>query len=188
MNLLDLQPDMAARRPKLIKLSSDEVALIPFTADVESVQLHYVDDPSINAYIRCNGNDCDLCRIGRTIATKYLLPVFDPIQRAVALLPMTDNMKPGSLTPQMTRETNRGFHGDKRIVFIRKIDNHSFDVRSTVLPATVDDGTEQVKAFLDLLENGGFEMADAYATYSNDQLRRMSGIREQLQLRGLIKE
>lgn len=189
LNLLDLQPDMAARRPELIQLSSDEVAIIPFTVDAESVLLHYVKSPSINSYVRCNGSDCDLCRIGISISTKYLLPVFSPVHRAVVLLPISDSMKPGSLAPQVTREvSDRLQQGEKRVLFIRKSDNFSFVVRSTVLPATVDDGAGQVKAFVEMSQGGEFELASVYAAYTNEQLRQVDDIRNQLKLRGLIKE
>lgn len=189
LNLLDLQPEAAVRRPEILKLSNDEVALIPFTAEAESVPLHYVDSPSINSYVRCNGSDCDLCRCGKTVATKYLLPIYSPVHRAVVLLPMSDSMKPGSLAPQVTREvSDRLQQGEKRVLFIRKSDNFSFVVRSTVLPATVDDGAGQVKAFTEMLQHGEFELASVYAAYTNEQLRQMVEIRDLLRLRGLIKE
>ena len=84
-----------------VRLGSDEVALIPFTDEAEEIDLHYCREADIADYAACNGAGCLLCRIGRDKVTRRLLPVYLPAARAVAVLPVSPNRRPGSLGPQL---------------------------------------------------------------------------------------
>ena len=190
MNILDLQPEnltTPARSPELIRLGNDEEALIPFTSDVESVDLHYLDNPAIKNYIHCNGADCVLCQIGKNVSKKLLLPVFRPVAKLVGILPMSDNMKPGALAPQLIRQLkDLSIAGRRSVVFIKKLDLYSFTVQSTPIPQHVDDGASQIKEFEELLSSGKFNLASVYPTHTNEQLKLFDDIREQLKLRGMV--
>lgn len=186
-NLMDLQPEGPVRKPELVRLGNNETAVIPYTMDVNTVEIHYVECPSISSYVQCNGIDCDLCKIGNYKATRLLLPVFDPVGRKMAVLPIGDSIKPGSLAPQITRETAEAQkNGGKRVLFISRMNNNTFAVRSSELPDTVDDGASQIKEFIEMQNHGEFELASVYPSYSNQELRKIDDIREQLKLRGLL--
>ena len=47
-----------------VRLDASEIAIIPFTAEAEWVDIHYCKEPDINDYVICNGGDCFLCKIG----------------------------------------------------------------------------------------------------------------------------
>ncbi len=79
VNLLDLVANESVESPpEVIRLGSDETAIIPFTPHSMSVDLHYCQETEINGYVVCNGPDCVLCRIGRKKDQRLLLPVYLP--------------------------------------------------------------------------------------------------------------
>ena len=79
VNLLDVVANESMEQTHdLVRLGYDEIAIIPFTAEGQKVDIHYCPETEINSYVVCNGPDCVLCRIGRKRDQRMLLPVYVP--------------------------------------------------------------------------------------------------------------
>src|SRR5262249_49466669 len=79
-----------------IRLDQNERLVAPFTTSVVEAVVHYLDYPSLRGYVRCNGPDCLLCKIGRQPDTRDLLPVYDVVSRAVGVLAVSPNLRPAA--------------------------------------------------------------------------------------------
>src|SRR5579871_2342075 len=100
-----------------------QTPIVPFTPDVVRVPLHFCEWFEGGLYVRCNGADCILCRVGIALAERYLLPVYLPVGNAVGVLPISPSMRPGSLLPAITP----ALESEKAIVlFVSKPDKQTF--------------------------------------------------------------
>lgn len=109
VNLLDVAAAEAAESLlEVVRLGSDETAIIPFTADSEAVDLHFCSETEINSYVVCNGPDCVLCRIGRKRDQRLLLPVYLPAAGCVGILPVSRSLRPFALLPQISSVLKAG--------------------------------------------------------------------------------
>jgi hypothetical protein len=73
-------PSQVPASLSLIRLDASEKTLVPFTTTMQRVQLHYMDAAALRGYVHCLEKDCLLCRLGKELATRDLLPVYDPYE------------------------------------------------------------------------------------------------------------
>ena len=100
-----------------VRLGSDEVVVYMFTSIAEKVDLHFCSEADINDYVLCNGNGCILCQIGRNLDQRWLMAVYMPEARAVAVLPVSLSHRPHALLPQLMDVLKIP---EPQVVFIRR--------------------------------------------------------------------
>jgi hypothetical protein len=165
-----------------VRLGSDEVALIPFTDEAEEIDLHYCREVDIADYAACNGAGCLLCRIGRDKVTRRLLPIYLPAARAVAILPVSPSLRPGSLWPQLAAALT----GEApRAVFVAREQGDRHRVSAVPLADDVDAGEGVIQAFLAEYTTGRVALDSVYPKVSNEELARLPEIAEMLKLKGI---
>ena len=194
VDLIDLESTSGADGSilEIIKLSNDEKTVIPFAREAAPVSVHYCDMDEIRNYIHCNTdfeNGCVLCQIGRTATKLYLLPVYVPTDRQVALLRIGSSLQPRSLRPQIMEALKASLSDQKRqVLFIKKLDNFTFSVRWGPLPCDVDDGAALVEQFDQQLSEGIIDLTSAIPRLSNETLTQVEAIAAELRLRGIGAE
>src|SRR4051812_11496006 len=102
VNLIELwTPDLVdtCLALDLVRLDSNQTAVIPFTSDGTQVAIHYCDQGDSPGYVHCNGPDCVLCRAGRKPDERVLLPVYLPAIQRVGVLAISPATAPGTLRP-----------------------------------------------------------------------------------------
>jgi hypothetical protein len=168
-----------------IRLDANERLLVPFTTSVVEVQAHYVDYRSLTGYIACNGGDRLLCRIGRQPETRDLLPVYDPVAQSVGVLPVSPNMRPHALKPQLLPVLRRIQQNERVLLAIRKEDRVRYTVNTLDLPDDADDGAAEIGKFLDALEARTIDPRAIYVHMENDVLATIPEVANQMRLRGV---
>jgi len=182
INLLDVVAGEAAESVlEVVRLGSDESAVIPFTADSEAVDLHYCPESEISGYVVCNGPDCVLCRIGRKLEQRLLLPVYLPAAGYVGILPVSRSLRPFALLPQISNVLKAG----KPMVMFVTREGAKYTVSTAELRKDVDGGEEAIKHFLDDSEAGLHRLADVYPRIDNEQLASVEEIARMMALKGV---
>jgi hypothetical protein len=186
INLMELgQQNVGESRLDLIRLNNDELALIPFTTDVVPVTVHYCPDDEIHGYVRCNGADCVLCRVGRKPDERYLFPVYVPAIRSVGVLPVSRSMQPHALLPQLLDVIQNSGHPAPIVLFIRREGMAKFFVTSGPLQDGVDSGDAKIKIFLERMREGSIDLQSVFNRLSNKQLAAVASISDSLRLKGI---
>jgi hypothetical protein len=175
--------------PQAVRLGASQTALVPFLDAMQMVKLHFVDEPEINGYIKCNqdaedggGAGCVLCLAGQKMDEKGLLPVYSPATRSIAILPIGLSSHPGALRPQVMPILRSG----KRVaMLVHKPDRMKFEVSVVELMDGMDDGAAVIKAFLRRLEAGEVELGSIYPRLDNRDLAAIPRIANLLKLETL---
>ena len=175
----------AAKPLSRVNLSQNQVAIIPFTITAASVQLHYCDEPEIKSYVECNGADCVLCKIGRKIDDRLLVPVYEPLGQCVSVLMISPSMRPGALLPQFVAQFKNAEDMNAKIVMFisRQPDNQSFKVNSRQLQEGEDDGAVQIKQFIDDIKNKKVSLSSVVGQMNNAEFRLVGSIAKMLSLK-----
>jgi hypothetical protein len=182
INLLDVLAGEAAESVlEVVRLSSDETAIILFTGDSEAVDLHYCPESEISGYVVCNGPDCVLCRIGRKLEQRLLLPVYLPAAGYVGILPVSRSLRPFALLPQISNVLKAG----KPMVMFVTREGAKYTVSTAELWKDVDGGEEAIKHFVDDSEAGLHRLADVYPRIDNEQLASVEEIARMMSLKGV---
>jgi hypothetical protein len=170
--------DGAHERPlEVVRLESSETIVVPFTADHETVHLHYCKESEIGGYVLCNGDDCVLCEIGRERVERRLLPVYLPVTACVAVLPISPSCRPGALRPQILPILGSA----KRVaLLIRKLSDNKYVVTTRNLTAGLDDGAKLIKDFSRRWDAEEVSLASTYAKWSNSDLEAIDPIAKAL--------
>jgi hypothetical protein len=168
-----------------VRLDPSERLLIPFTTDIVEAQVHYLDFPSLRGYVACNGDGCLLCRVGQRADARDLLPVYDPLARAVAVLPVSPSMRPGALRPQLFPVLARLKADSRVLLVVRKPDRTHHEVTLQELPGDADAGEDQVADFLEAYEAGGIDLGAVYPRLTNVQLAAVPELAAAMKLRGV---
>jgi hypothetical protein len=168
-----------------IRLDANERLLIPFTTSVVEVPVHYVDYASLAGYVRCNGGECLLCRIGRNTDSRDLLPIYDTVAQTVGVLAVSPNMRPQALRPQLTPVLQAVRQNQRVMVAIRKHDKVRYSVTILDLPPNAHDGAEVIRRFLEAFEKGGIDLGSIYARMPNGTLAAVPEVGKYMQLRGM---
>jgi hypothetical protein len=182
VNLFDLaSAESVESHLQVVRLGSDETAIIPFTAESVGVDLHYCSETDINSYVVCNGPDCVLCRIGRNRKQRQLLPVYLPTAGCVGILPVSRSFRPFALLPQILNVLK----AEKRMVMFVTRDGAKYTVSTAELHKDVDDGKAEIKRFLENYEAGLHDLSTVYPTIENEQLASVGEIGQMIMLKGI---
>jgi hypothetical protein len=170
------------------RLDQNELLVIPFTAATWRCDLHWVKAPAVKGFVHCGGGDCLLCRVGEHATTYELLPVFDPVEELVVVLPYTLNLRPQALRPQLLPILTRVKAGDRLLVAIRKSGQFIFAVSDSSLPKDANDGASQIAAFLDLVNSNAVDPGSVYLRLSAKDLAAVPEIARKMTLKGITRE
>ena len=168
-----------------IRLDQNERLLVPFTTDVVEVQTHYLDYPSLRGYVRCNGSGCLLCRVGRQPERRDLLPVYDVIGGAVGVLPVSPNLRPHGLRPQLTPVLRRLKDNERVLIAVRKPDRGRYRVTPLPLPDGAADGAGKIAEFLKQFGAGAIDLSSIYQKLTDEELKAVPEIATALKARGI---
>jgi len=168
-----------------IRLTQNERLLIPFTSSIEEIDLHYLDYPSMRGYTRCNGAGCLLCRIGRTTDKRDLLPVYDVISQTVGVLPVSPNIRPQALRPQLSPVMSKVASGAILLLAVQKLDNYRFSVTELPLQDGADDGAEKIAQFRERCDAGNVSLASIYQQMSNELLATLPEVAIMMKAKGV---
>lgn len=171
-----------ASKLEQIRFDANQTVVIPFTPDGVKVQVHYLEDPEYRGYLRCNGPDCMLCRVGRNRDERTLLPVYQPISKQVGVISLSQSMRPGALKPQLLTILSSTH---RKIAIIRKADQMRFEVVSDDLRPGIDDGAAMIAAFEKRRQAGEVDLASIFPLYSNQMLACMTSIATLMQIKGI---
>jgi hypothetical protein len=182
VNLLDLAAAESVESVlEVVRLGSDETAIIAFTADSEAVDLHYCSEPEIRNYVICNGPDCVLCRIGRRRDSRLLLPVYLPAAGCIGILPVSRSLRPFALLPQISNVLKT----KKPMVMFVTGNRGKYSVSTAELHKDVDGGEAEIKRFLDDYEAGFYDLLTVYPKIDNEQLACVEEIGRMMALKGV---
>src|SRR5262249_30707507 len=139
----------------------------------------------LRGYSRCTGPGCLLCAVGRRCDPHDLLPVYDPVARAVAVLPVSANMRPGALKPQLLPVLQRVKAREKVMLILRKTDRTTFSVDVFSLLQGADDGAAVTASFFESFAAGRIELAAVYPAHSRERLANVPEIAAIMRARGV---
>jgi hypothetical protein len=182
VSLFDFAQTAESVELPLLRITENETGIIPFTADVESVQVHYVDAPEIGGFVRCNGTDCLLCQLGRKADQRLLSPAYDPMTGSIAVLSITPSMRPHALLPQLVPHLKTA---ERSVLFIKRLDLVKHRVTARPLRADEDDGRAVIKAFEARWDRGEVRLGDVYNQMGNDALLLVPSLAAMAKLKGL---
>jgi hypothetical protein len=166
---------------EVVRLGSDETAIILFTADSEAVDLHYCSETEINSYAVCNGSGCVLCRIGRKRDQRLLLPVYLPATGCVGILPVSRSLRPFALLPQISNVLK----ADKPMVIFMTREGAKYTVSTADLQKDVDGGEVTIKRFMEDYEAGLHDLTAVYPRIDNEELASIEEIARMMSLKGV---
>lgn len=170
---------------RVIRLDANERLVIPFTTELTRVQVHYLDYASVRDFVHCVGAGCLLCRLGRQVETRDLLPVYDAVDRAVGVLAVSPNVRPNALRPQLMPILQRLKNGSRLLVGLRKQDNTRFSVATYELPEGADDGTDAILKFKEQFDGGQIDLGSVFTRLSNEDLAAVPEISTLMTMKGV---
>ena len=165
----------------LIRIGSDETAIVPFTPKTIQVFLHYCSEREIGGYVLCNNEDCLLCRIGRKKDERYLLPVYAPAEQRVGIMPVSPSQRPFSLLAQLYPI----LQGDRPVVLLISRDGMKYTVSTHDLKPDMDAGEVQIKEFLESFNEGEMDLSAVYPKLDNTQLAMIGEIDRMMKMKGI---
>jgi hypothetical protein len=168
-----------------VRLDASETIVVPFTTSVGEVAVHYVDYPSVRSYLRCNGDGCLLCRIGRQAEKRDLLPIFHAVDGRIAILPISPSIRPGALRPQILPVLRQLKEGKRVLLIICRPDRGRYSVTMQPLAEGIDDGAAQIAEFLQAFATGSVDLASVFPQLSNPELAAVPEIATALKIRGI---
>jgi hypothetical protein len=182
-DLFEIWADETPTVPLLVvRLDQSESIVVPFTSKITEAKLHYCEEPEIRGYLTCNGRKCVICRVGRQVDVRALLPVYHPATQSIAVLPISSSSRPGALRPQLLPILRSG----RRVaIAIRKPDRAVFLVSEIELRDGMDDGARIVKDFLDRWRDSKVDLASVYPRYDNAVLAAVPAIAAILRFKGI---
>jgi len=168
-----------------VQTGKNDCLLMPFTEKGLTVCSHYVPHPDIHAFVTCNGDNCVICALGNQPEMKFLLPVFDCINREVVVLSMSLSMRPRALAPQVFPVLEVVKAGRAQVMSVSRGADNNFTVKAWDLPEDADTGEETIKQFLAEVESGRLKLDSVFMSIPNETLRVLPWIQENLRIRGL---
>jgi hypothetical protein len=168
-----------------IRIDANERLLVLFTTAIDVADVHYLDYPSMPGYVGCNGTDCLLCKIGRKLETRDCLPAYDLLAKKVGVVPVTTNMRPGALKPQLIPHMDRVAKGERYVLAVRKLDKYRFGVESLALQENADDGAQQMAVYQKEYEAGAISPASIYSQVTNEVIASLPEVKTMMAARGI---
>ena len=169
----------------VIRLDGNERLVIPFTTTIARVKVHYFEVPSMREYIHCSGQDCLLCRVGRQVDERDLLPVYDVMSKTIGVLPISPNIRPNALRPQLAPVLQRLKEEKRFLVSIRKLDAVRFCVTTYDLPPNAEDGADVILAFKNEFEAGRIDLSNVYTKLAKEDLMMVPEIITLMTMKGI---
>ena len=167
---------------KRIRLGANEAFVIPFTAEGEQVDVHFLEAKDYRDYVQCTGEDCLLCKIGKSVSTFWLLPVYVPTERRIDVLPISSSCQPGGLRAQLAPLLK---HEDRQVLAIRKDSNVKYAVASYPLHEGQDNGATAIARFRELWDAGQIELAKVYNQLDDSILAQMPEVEAIMKVKGI---
>jgi hypothetical protein len=188
-NALDLWRGEMPKAPPIalsvIRLDANEKTLIPFTTAIVRAVLHFMDYKDLRGYVHCNGVGCLLCRLGVRIDQRDLLPLYDPIEETIGILPVSPNQREHALLPQLLSALEKLSGGRRSVLIVRKPDKTRFSVTTNELADSVQDGAAEILAFQERFARGEIDLGSVFTRLTNAELAALPSIAKLLRLRGL---
>ncbi len=167
------------------RLDQNEKLAIPFTTSILPVQVHYLDFTSFRGYVRCPGADCLLCRVGRKVEKRDILPLYDVMNRVVVVLAVPENMRPQALKPQLAPVMGKVKNGERLLLRLSKLDSYRFLVIPEPLHESAEDGADAIANFFDKLTSGAVRLSDVYPCLDNETVAAFPEVAAALKARGI---
>jgi hypothetical protein len=169
-----------------VRLDANERLVIPFTTALLRSQVHYFDSTAIQGYVHCLGSACLLCRLGRQVDVRDLLPVYDAVDKVVGVLPVSPNLRPNALRPQLMPILQRlNKEQRKLLVGIRKPEKTRFIVAVYDLPEQVDDGADVILRFTDEFQAGRIDLGSVFPRLTNEELAAVPEVAAMMAMKGV---
>jgi hypothetical protein len=189
--LLELHRELAGEangQPlEVFRVDQQVREFVTVSADYEEAYVHFVNDPEISGYIRCNANaknaDCALCQAEIRLETRFLIAVYDPRAEAIAVLAVSPSCRPSALLPQIIAALEKD---QPQVVFLKR-EGAKYSLRFAALEEGMDDGAAIVAAFRDKYQAGEMKLADVFLHLPNDHLVRLPSITKSLSYRKVQK-
>jgi hypothetical protein len=170
----------------VVRIDQDEGLVVPFTTTLVRVALHFVNYSALRGYLRCNAPDCLLCRVGKQPEIRDLLPVYDLVQRVVAVLPISPNSRAHALQPQLAPVLRRVAGGEGPLLVTLRKDGAKFVVGTTALPEGADNGAAAIRAFRERFDAGLVDLATSFQMLENEDLAAIDEIRAIMAAKGVV--
>ncbi len=182
VNILDALQQETPATLEVIQVTESEIALIPFTPNAESLDLHYCSEIEIRSYVPCLGAACLLCQVGRKKEPRLLLPVYLPTANAVGVLPLSRSLRPFALLPQLgpILQANKPM-----VAFVRREGRTKFIVSTKELALDQDAGEDVIQQFMEEYKAGRVSLKSVYPSLDNSQLAQVSEIAQMMKLKGV---
>jgi hypothetical protein len=161
-----------------VRLNANQTPVVPFTLDMVTVEVHYCEEPEVKGYVRCNEKDCVLCRAGKKLEERVLLPVYLPLTGTIGVLSISDSIRPGALKPPVMAAL---MSGRRLALLISKPDRFKHEVETRSLEAGHDDGAPQIAEFKRRWDADEVDLATVFQRLDNRDLAALPGIAKLLQ-------
>jgi hypothetical protein len=169
----------------LIRLDQNDRLLVPFTTMIMPTVLHFLEFPALRGYMRCNGPNCLLCRVGRKPDKRDLWPVYDLLDRAVAVLPISPNQRPHALLPLVVPVWRRLAAGEGPLLFTLRKCDYGFSGSTLPLPQGAEDGAAAIRAFRERFDAGHIDLAAPFPQLANENLAAIAEIKILMAAKGI---
>lgn len=171
----------APERLEVVRLGGTPAMLQFFTRDSESGNFHWVDEPSVNAYVPCPGARCPVCYVSDAPKTCHLLPALMLERKRVGVLMVSMARGPDSLGPQLLPHLRDNEIQNKFFHISRVRDKYSVKVRP--LGERADRCLPAIQAFMKARE-AGLSLLTAFPKLSAVELAEVSRVRAKLDAMG----
>lgn len=165
---------------EVVRLTANEMAMVPFFTQCETIDVHYCEEVDIRGYVPCAEEDCLLCQIGRDSEERLLMPVYLPISRSISVLSVSPSRRPEALQPQLEDIIAAG---EPVALFVRKTPDNKFLVSTRPLTENMDGGEDAIRHFEEEYTVG--TLASIYPPRSREKLAKVTEIANEMEFRGI---
>jgi len=177
----------ALDKPALLRLGPNLTAIRLFTSQTVPMRIHFVEEPEVNGWVRCNGERCVLCEAGKSVEERMLLPVYVLSRAAVEILAISPSSRPGALRPQiLPLLQTMAASQDPVIALVHKPDRMTFKVTQLRLDPHHVHGEDAIKGYKELWEGDRIDPASVFPKLDNTVLGSIAGIALMLQIKGVM--
>ena len=169
----------------VIRLDQNERLLVPFTTMLLSMDLHYLDYPSLQGYVQCNGPDCLLCRVGRKQEKRGVWPIYDLLEKSVGVLLISPNQRPHSLRCLLQPVFRRLDEGEGPLLLSLRKDGPKYSGSALPLPRDAEDGAAAIRAFRERFDAGQVDLGSPLQKLANEDLAMIEEIKVHMVAKGI---
>jgi hypothetical protein len=169
----------------VIRLDQNERLLVPFTTTLLPMVLHYLDYPSLQGYVQCNGPGCLLCRVGRQQEKRDVWPIYDLVEKAVGVLLISPNQRPHSLRRLLLPVFRRLAGGEGPLLLSLRKDGSKFSGSTLPLPEAADHGAAAIRTFLEQVEAGQVDLGSPLQKLADEDLAMIEEIKAHMVAKGI---